>query len=92
MSKYKIDIEIDVDFQKFFDDIPEGLFPDGDGKCDDVYEVEAIHDVLRDAHCNAIMKKMEWMGKEDYEYAKHHLLIEEEIGRQLFKNCKTTKL
>jgi hypothetical protein len=26
MTKIKITIEIDVDFQKFFDDIPEGLY------------------------------------------------------------------
>jgi hypothetical protein len=50
MSKYKIEIEIDVDFDKIFSEIPEGLFSEESKGSDEYYEKEVIGDVLKDAH------------------------------------------
>ncbi len=51
-----------------------------------------IYDVLNKIHTNALMNKIEWMGKDEYKYAEHHILIEEEISKQLSKKCKVTKI
>tara|TARA_B100001175_G_C19491480_1_gene632841 strand:- start:1339 stop:1614 length:276 start_codon:yes stop_codon:yes gene_type:complete len=91
MAKYKIEVELDIDFQKFFDNIPDGLFEDKES-CDKYYELESIYDVLNKIHTNALMNKIEWMANDEYKYAEHHILIEEEISKQLSKKCKVTKL
>jgi hypothetical protein len=91
MAKYKIVVEIDIDFQKFFDNIPEGLYKNKEG-CDEHYELESIYGVLNKIYTNALMNKMKWMAKDEYKYVEHHILIEEEISNQLSKNCKIMKL
>ena len=95
MTKIKITAEIDVDFQKFFDEIPEGLFnPDNpdNGKVDDDYIMEVVWDVARSSHVYQLEKHMMWMTEDDmkekYKYVKHHKKIECEVGKQIAENLK----
>lgn len=87
MSKIKIEIELDIDFQKFFDNIPAGLYKEKD-TVDKEYELEAIYDVFRKCYTNALINKADWIAHKDYKYAEHHILIEEEISKQISKNFK----
>ena len=41
---------------------------------------------------NALTNHTHWMTKDDYKYAEHHLLIDEEISRQISEKCKVTKI
>ena len=92
MSKFKIEIELDIDFQKFFDDIEDGIY-DKTNKTPvhEYYEKEAVCKILHDTHATALMNHMNWMVKENkdlYKAAKHHLLIDEEIAKQIANNFK----
>jgi hypothetical protein len=91
MSKYKIEIELDIDFQKFFDNIPKGLFRDNED-CDERYELGAIYDVLNKTYLNALTNKMNWMVKPEYKHMEHHVLIKEEISKQISSNYKVIKI
>lgn len=91
MAKYKIECIIDVDFEKFFDDIPDGLFKDNT-KPDENYCLEAIHKTLADVHMSALTNHMQWMSNENYKYVKHHLLIEQEIAKQIHENSEVIKI
>lgn len=95
MAKIKIEIEIDVDFQKHFDDIPESLYKNGDDrKVDDDYISASIHDVLNDSHTHQIVNAQNWMldshkkGDNNYKFTKHHLDISTEVAKQMFMNVK----
>lgn len=89
MSKIKIEIDLDINFQEFFDNIPENLYKiENKEGTDEYYEKEAISKILNDYHLNALKNHMNWMTKNNYEYAKHHLLIDEEIGKQIANNFK----
>jgi hypothetical protein len=89
MSKIKIEIELDIDFQKFFDNIPAGLYSAEDNDTvDSDWELQAVSNVFRNIYVNALMNKMDWMVKKEYAHAEHHLLIEEEISKQLMNNYK----
>jgi hypothetical protein len=89
MSKFKIEIKIDIDFQKFFDAIPEGLYSTNEGPNED-YEKSTIYKVISDCHKYEMQRKMEWIAKggDLYKYAEHHINIEQEIGRQIAENAK----
>jgi hypothetical protein len=93
MAKYKIEIEIDVDFQKFFDDIPEGLFdrsnPDENGS-DEYYEKEVIGSILSDSYTAQLEAKARQMNWKEWDYAKHHALISVEVSKQM-RIAKITK-
>lgn len=80
MSKIKIEIMLDIDFQKYFDNVPKGLFETNDSSDKD-YELNRIGKVLNSCDITAITNKIEWMTSHDYKYAEHHILIEEEISR-----------
>jgi len=95
MSKFKIEIELDIDFQKFFDEIEDGIY-DKTNKTpvDEYYEKEAVCKILHDTYTNALKKHMNWMAKENkdlYKAAKHHLSIDEEIAKQIANNFKITE-
>ena len=78
MSKFKIEIDLDIDFKKYF---PES---------DEYFENEALCNVFNKIYVNAITNHIKWMANKDYDSAKHHLQIEEEISKQLFENFKIT--
>ena len=89
MAKIKIEIEIDVDFQKFFDDIPEGLFKEKE-KVDDYYILDAVHGVLRNGYTDRLTNQIDWMAHQSdyYEYAEHHLKIDVEVAKQISEKAK----
>lgn len=98
MAKIKIEIEIDVDFQKHFDNIPKKLYKNkkDDKKVDNYYMLESIHDVLNDSYIYQLMTTNDWMvkshknGDKNFEFAKHHLEISTEVANQISKNAKIT--
>lgn len=92
MSKYKVEIEIDVDFNSIFAEIPEGLFSSKDRGSDDGYEIECIHDVLRDAYIHQMERKMKNMTSELYKYNKHHDECSVAVGKSIVENMKITKI
>ncbi len=87
MSKIKIEIEIDVDFQKFFDDIPDGVYEKKEGTSK-FYELQAIDNYFNKAYCYAIENHLRWIASDNYKYAKHHCLIDSEIAKQISSNYK----
>lgn len=92
MAKYKVEIEIDVDFEKIFSEIPEGLFK-GDAGTNEGYELESISKVLNDCYLNALHKKMDAMVKDEhYKYLEHHLKVDEEIGDCIANKHTITKI
>lgn len=92
MSKYKIETSIDVDFQKFFDEIPDGLFSSEDRACDDYYESECIYNLFRDMITNSLMRKMNNMTTEHKDYHKHHDDINVAVANSIKENLKITKI
>jgi hypothetical protein len=92
MGKYKIEIEIDVNFQKYFDEIPEGLYKEKEGTNTD-YEIQVIDKALRNAVLHSLQIHLNFLKQpESYPFAKHHLLIEDEVCKQLNQNAKITKI
>ena len=94
MSKYKIEIEIDVDFDKIFSEIPEGLFSAEGSGSDEHYEKDCIYDILKDAHCVAIERYHvnQLKDKKMAPYHKHHDACSLEAAKQMWKNVKVTKI
>ena len=92
MSKYKIEIEIDVDFDEIFSRIPGGLFSEEDKGCDEGYEKECIADVIKDAHLAALERSMKNMTSKHAAHHKHHDECSCAVAKQLFKNCKIKKI
>jgi len=90
MAKYKIEIEIDVDFQKHFDSIKYGLFPD-DETITENYERESIHGVLKRTYTDLLAYKVKMMSSEHYENIKHHIDIDIEIAKEIINNINITK-
>ena len=92
MSKYKIEVEIDVDFEKFFKNIPEDLYEGENTGCDKIYELTSIHNVLQTMYTNILSHGIDQMVRPEYKYIEHHILIDREIGRQITENCKITEI
>lgn len=90
MSKYKVEIEIDVDFEAIFAKIPEGLFEKSG--VDQYYEIECIGGVLRDAYTKQLMKSISNLTSEHAAYHKHHDECCCAVGEQIVKNAKITKI
>lgn len=100
MAKYKITIELDLDFQPFFDDIPKGLFrvDENENKEEtrNYYEQEMIYKCLNEPYLSALKKNMDALvqnTKDDsYKYHKHHLECEIETAKQISENITLEKL
>lgn len=94
MDKYKIEIEIEIDFEKIFSEIPEGLFSSEDKGVDEYYKKEAIYDCLKNSYLYSLEKNMDDMvsDKDDgmYKYLKHHNECSLEVSKQLCENAKVT--
>lgn len=91
MSKYKIEIEIDVDFDAIFAEIPEGLFSPENKGSDEGYEIECIHDVLREVLIVQLERKMKYLKDPDYKYLKHHNECSIAVAKEITENMKITK-
>lgn len=89
MTKIKIEIELEIDFEKFFDDISKGLYKEK-GEVDDGYKIETVYHILQKVHTNSIQNHMRWLSLPTYEHAKHHLLIDDEISKQIANNHTIT--
>jgi hypothetical protein len=79
MDKYKLIINIEIDFESIFSEIPDGLFsedPDSDELVEDYYKESMIYDSLKNSYLYALNKNMEDLvsDKENglYKYLKHH--------------------
>ncbi len=92
MSKWKVEIEIDVDFDAIFAEIPEGLFSSEDRGSDDDYEIQCIHDVLRDTYIHQLDRKINNMKRDEHEYLKHHDECSLEVAREINEKMKITKI
>lgn len=94
MDKYKIEIEIEIDFEKIFSEIPDGLFSSEDSGVDDYYKRGTILKCLRNSYLYSLEKNMKDMvkDKEDglYKYLKHHNECHLEVSEQLCDNAKIT--
>ena len=91
MSKYKIEIEIDVDFDAIFAEIPEGLFSTEDSGCNEGYEIECIHDVLREVYIAQLERKMKYLKDPNYKYLKHHNECSIAVAKEITENMKIIK-
>jgi hypothetical protein len=95
MSKYRVTIELDLDFETIFKEIPEGLYGKGDD-VDEHYKRETICDALKNCHMYALEKNINDLikDKEDgmYKYLKHHNECLIQVSEQISKNFKIEKL
>lgn len=95
MSKYRILIEVDVDFDKIFSEIPEKLFTENEG-CDEDYELETIYDCLKNSYLYALNKNMDDLvnHKEDglYAYIEHHNKCMTAVSKCFTENVKVEKI
>lgn len=85
MAKYKIDIEIDVDFEKIFSEIPEDLFSTEDRGVDEDYERECISTIMKETYLNTLVKRTENLGDELYPHMKHHIECELAVSKEIAK-------
>lgn len=100
MAKYKITIELDLDFQPFFDDIPKGLFRVDENENKEetrsYYEQEMIYKCLNEPYLSALKKNMDALVQNikdgTYIYHKHHLECEIETAKQISENITLEKL
>lgn len=95
MSKYKIVSEFEIDFDKIFNEIPNGLFADGGGN-DEYYEKQVIYDVIKEGYLQALMKNMEDLASDKenglYKYLKHHNECTIPASKAIVENLKIVKL
>lgn len=92
MAKFKVTIELDIDFEAFFRDSSPDLIKETSRDVLDSYEYEAIGNILSETVSTAAMNHMRFISKPNYLAALHHLKIDEEIARQISKNFKIEKL
>jgi hypothetical protein len=96
MSRYKIEAEFEIDFDKIFAKIPEGLFSSEEKGPDKDYEISIIYDVIRESYLSALMKNMDDMAKDKedgmYKYLKHHNECAIQASKAIIDNLKITKL
>lgn len=91
MTKIKITCEFEMDFQKFYDEIPEGLYKQAEKTilCKDQIK-DYVFKVLSDSYVYQLTNSTRWMSKEKelYPFAKHHLDISIEVAKQINENAK----
>lgn len=96
MRKYRIEAEFEIDFDKIFATIPEGLFSDKGKGSDKDYEISVIYDIIKEGYISALTKNMDDMvkDKEDglYKYLKHHNECTIQASKAIIDNLKITKL
>lgn len=100
MAKYKITITLDLDFQPFFDEIPNGLFrvDENENKEEtrNYYEQEMIYKCLNEPYLSALKKNMDALANNPkdgkYKYLKHHLESEIQTAKQISENILIEKL
>ena len=63
MKRYRIVSEFEIDFDKIFADIPEGLFDSDSKGSDEDYEISTIYDVIKEGYLSSLMKNIEDMFK-----------------------------
>jgi len=94
--RFKVEIELNLDFEKIFSEIPDGLFSNEDSGADEYYYTETISKCLRDTYTNALLKNMSDMVKDEedgmYKYIKHHNECEIEAASQIANNAKISKI
>lgn len=96
MKKYRIEAEFEINFDKIFADIPEGLFSTEDKGSDKDYEIGVIYDVIKEGYLSALMKNMDDMVKDKenglYNYLKHHNECSIQASKAIVDNLKIIKL
>lgn len=96
MSKYKVEITIDVDFDKIFSEVPEELFSKTDRGCDEEYELETIYDALKNSYLYALEKNIDDLASDKenglYKYLEHHNNCLIAVSKDIYQNAKITKL
>jgi hypothetical protein len=88
MTKYKITIELDLDFEPIFKSIPEGLFAKDEDFDLKYYEIQTIDQCLRNAYLYMLNKDIENMIKQDlYKYIEHHNKCALQVSKQISENA-----
>jgi len=84
MSKYKVTIELDLDFESIFKSIPEGLFDEDEDFDLKDYEIETIDKCLRGSYLYALSTDMHDMTIQAlYKYLKHHNECALQVSKQI---------
>lgn len=93
--KYKIEIEVDLDFEKIFSEAVPGYNIENNNELDDYYK-ETIYDCLRNSYLYSLQQKTDLIiNKENdntFEESKIHIECEVETSKQLCKKVKIHKL
>jgi len=92
--KLKLEMEIDVDIQQIFSEIPEGVFAKEDLEMTEYdYECflrESIGSIINKAHTTVMMERMRVLAHtpDMMKYHDHHLKIDEQITEQMYNTLK----
>jgi hypothetical protein len=100
MAKYRITIELDLDFKPIFEEIEKGLFSEDEDEDEDEegpdesYEKEMIFDSLKNSYMYALDKNMDDLvkDKEDglYKYLRHHNKSLLQVSKQISDHKRIT--
>jgi len=94
MAKYRITIELDLDFKPIFEEIEKGLFSEDEEGPDESYEKEMIFDSLKNSYMYALDKNMDDLvkDKEDglYKYLRHHNKSLLQVSKQISDHKRIT--
>lgn len=93
MSKIKVEITIDVDFDKIFSEIPEGLFAESSEDDREDYDLETVDWALRNSYLYALQMNMRnLVNGEKYKYYKHHDECLLAVSKIIAENAVVTKI
>lgn len=90
--KFKIESEIDVDFDKIFSEIPKGLFSKGKDISTTYYAIQCISHIFNFSYVEALQKQIKHSMSKNAAYHEHHDKCNIAITKQLYDNLKITKL
>jgi hypothetical protein len=94
MPKYKIKIDLDLDFESIFAEIPEQYDASSLDSLDDYYK-EVIYGLLRKIYEDALYTKIDALNRDKadgmYKYLKPHIECEIMAAKQIAENSKVTK-
>jgi hypothetical protein len=92
MDKFKIEIEIEIDFEKIFSEIPQGLFSSESTGPDEYYKKDVIYNCLKNSYLYSLDKNARNLISDVkdglYKYLKHHNECELEVSKQLGEKTK----
>lgn len=85
MSKFKIEAEIEIDFDKLFPHDDPSVQTEEEQR---QWEKSFIFEAMQDLVTYTLMNHVDWMCKKEYLKAKPHLDVKDEVAKEFRDNFK----